>query len=215
MWRDRGWRFRRVAAATIVVALHAAVLYYVLAPKPERMTPVLTSQPSLEVMLYTEVRSPRVESRPASAHRPLALPIARRTKKHPVRTHIALETPSRPPRRKRNVHAWMHWENALTREIRVTQSRWRRKSHRLRFGFPKSSSAAPSPRHEWDGWDYAATHRIEELPQGGTVINLNDRCVLLINPFPLFGCAIGHIPAKGDLFKHLHDDRDEPPNALP
>ena len=51
-------------------------------------------------------------------------------------------------------------------------------------------------------WDYAATHRVETLPQGGLLINLSDNCVLLIFPLPFVACGIGKRPANGDLFKH-------------
>jgi hypothetical protein len=54
-------------------------------------------------------------------------------------------------------------------------------------------------------WDYAATHRIEVLPQGGIVIHINDNCVLLLIPLPLVGCGIGKHPANGDLFQHRRD----------
>lgn len=54
-------------------------------------------------------------------------------------------------------------------------------------------------------WDYAATHRIEALPQGGLLIHINDNCVLLIFPLPLVGCAIGKRSANGDLFESMHE----------
>jgi hypothetical protein len=54
-------------------------------------------------------------------------------------------------------------------------------------------------------WDYAATHRVESLPQGGLLINLSDHCVLLLFPLPLIGCGIGKRPANGDLFKNMHN----------
>lgn len=54
-------------------------------------------------------------------------------------------------------------------------------------------------------WDYAATHRVESLPQGGLLINLSDNCVLLLFPLPLVGCGIGKRPANSDLFKHMHN----------
>jgi hypothetical protein len=54
-------------------------------------------------------------------------------------------------------------------------------------------------------WNYAATHRIEAIPQGGLLVHLNDNCVLIIFPLPLIGCGIGKHPANGDLFEHRHD----------
>jgi hypothetical protein len=55
------------------------------------------------------------------------------------------------------------------------------------------------------GWDYSHTHRVETAEGGGVVIHLNDRCVLVLMPFPLPFCGIGKIPVRGDLFDHLHD----------
>jgi hypothetical protein len=57
-------------------------------------------------------------------------------------------------------------------------------------------------------WDYAATHRLESSAQG-LIINLNDRCLLLISlsiMAVIGGCKLGEIPARGDLFMHMRDD---------
>jgi hypothetical protein len=54
-------------------------------------------------------------------------------------------------------------------------------------------------------WDYAATHRIEAIPEGGILVHINDNCVLIIFPLPFIGCGIGTRPANGDLFEHRHD----------
>jgi len=54
-------------------------------------------------------------------------------------------------------------------------------------------------------WDYAATHRVEALPQGGLLIHINDNCALLIFPLPFVACAIGKRPANGDLFEAMHE----------
>jgi hypothetical protein len=54
-------------------------------------------------------------------------------------------------------------------------------------------------------WDYAATHRIEAIPEGGMLVHINDNCVLIIFPLPFIGCGIGKRPANGDLFEHRHD----------
>jgi hypothetical protein len=81
------------------------------------------------------------------------------------------------------------------------------------FGFPKAPTAAPAvPKF---GWYYAGTHRIEELPGGGTIINLTDRCAIVVYVLLIPVCKIGKIPANGDLFKRLHDRRDGSEGALP
>ena len=76
------------------------------------------------------------------------------------------------------------------------------KRHELDFAhaFPTQPKKAPQ-----FAWDYAATHRIEAIPQGGLAVHLNDNCVLLIFPLPFIGCGIGKHPANADLFEHRHD----------
>ncbi|MGH8149263.1 MAG: hypothetical protein ACRETB_04685 [Steroidobacteraceae bacterium] len=40
------------------------------------------------------------------------------------------------------------------------------------------------------------------------MININDDCVIVFMPFPIGDCGIGHIPVKGDMFKHMGDYND-------
>ncbi|HEY6620904.1 MAG TPA: hypothetical protein VIY68_15265 [Steroidobacteraceae bacterium] len=86
-------------------------------------------------------------------------------------------------------------KNAVAKELE-------RKKHEADFThvFPTQPKKPPQ-----FAWNYAATHRIEALPQGGLVIHINDNCALLIFPLPFIGCSIGKRPANGDLFEHLHD----------
>ena len=79
----------------------------------------------------------------------------------------------------------------------------RRKAERT----PDPRFARPTPRPEF-GWDRSKTHQVEALPQGGTVIHLNDRCALVLSGFLLPVCKIGKIPARGDLFEHMGDSHD-------
>jgi len=55
-------------------------------------------------------------------------------------------------------------------------------------------------------WDRAHTQRVEPLATGGTLLHLNERCALVLYfVIPLAGCALGEIPARGDLFDHMRD----------
>jgi hypothetical protein len=72
------------------------------------------------------------------------------------------------------------------------------------FGFPHASTT-PSPKAPQFGWSYAPPHRVQSLPGGGLLVNLNDNCVLVFSPLPFFFCAPGKMPANGDLFKHMKD----------
>jgi len=56
-------------------------------------------------------------------------------------------------------------------------------------------------------WDYAQTHRLESSAQG-LLVNLNDRCSILISVYLMAvigGCKIGPLPVHGDLFAHMRD----------
>ncbi len=72
------------------------------------------------------------------------------------------------------------------------------------FGFPHHAAPATAKPPEF-GWDYARTHRAESLPEGGLLINLNDRCVLLLAPLPFPVCGFGTKEANGKLFEHMRD----------
>ena len=65
--------------------------------------------------------------------------------------------------------------------------------------------AAGAPQFSWD---YAATHRLESSPHG-LVVNLNDRCSLLISVSAMAvmgGCKLGELPVHGNLFMHMKDE---------
>ncbi len=71
------------------------------------------------------------------------------------------------------------------------------------FGFPKAPpTMADYPQFDWD---YARTHRVESIPEGGVVIRLNDNCVLVLNPLPMAFCWPFKRAANGELFKHMRD----------
>lgn len=72
------------------------------------------------------------------------------------------------------------------------------------FGMPEASDANPKPRDEF-GWSHARTHRVEPLSGGGFVLNITDRCAIVVVLIPMPFCRIGTIPVRGDLFQHMHD----------
>lgn len=89
-------------------------------------------------------------------------------------------------------------------EVRAQESR--APARKLRFGFPRQP--APAAAVPEFGWDPASTHRLEALPQGGMLLNLNDRCALVIYGLFFPVCKIGRIPVNGHLFDHMRDRRD-------
>src|SRR5207302_2016071 len=70
------------------------------------------------------------------------------------------------------------------------------------FGMPPASPtfASALPRKPALAWNHARTHRVEALPGGVTVFNLNDHCaVALLWVVPFFGCTLDKIPPRGGL----------------
>jgi len=81
------------------------------------------------------------------------------------------------------------------------------------FGVPPASAMfAPAPaRTPGLAWNHARTHRVEALPGGVTVFHINDHCAIAFFwVMPFFGCALGKIPTRGDLFEYMHGARDPP-----
>jgi hypothetical protein len=72
------------------------------------------------------------------------------------------------------------------------------------FGYPHHSAIPPMKTPDF-GWSHAQTHRVESLPDGGVVINLNDNCVLVLNPLPFAMCSPFNKKADGDLFEHMRE----------
>jgi len=76
------------------------------------------------------------------------------------------------------------------------------------FGMPPASPmfASAPPRKPALAWNHARTHRVEALPGGVTVFNLNDHCaVALLWVVPFFVCTLDKIPPRGDLLDHMRD----------
>ena len=95
-----------------------------------------------------------------------------------------------PPAGRPGAGASIDWQQALRREVRARELA--PPPGKLEFGLPRRPAAGPTvPRF---GWDYARTHRVEPLPEGGLLINLSDRCAVVLYVLPIPVCRIGRIP---------------------
>jgi hypothetical protein len=84
---------------------------------------------------------------------------------------------------------------------------WAKEAERVAAdpGLNVGAEPAPAARQQF-GWDYAQTHRIEPLQDGGLLVNLTDRCSIIVRfPMILGGCKIGRIEARADLFAHMRE----------
>lgn len=84
---------------------------------------------------------------------------------------------------------------------------WAKEAERVAAdpGLNIGAEPAPAARQQFV-WDYAQTHRVEPLPDGGLIVNLSDRCSLIVRfPVLLGGCKIGKIDSRADLFAHMRE----------
>jgi hypothetical protein len=126
----------------------------------------------------------------------------------------SLTPPTAPQEGESNaIHPPIDWGSELERSARNSTAEGSSQKKRD-FGFPHTPQAGGDKGPEF-GWDYAATHRIESLPEGGLLIHLNDNCVLILFPLPFGGCAIGTRKANGDLFKNMNDPPPASPSIVP
>lgn len=193
------WRYasRRLAAAALTLALHGALLgCLAMLPVARRAPP----QPrGVARAIILTVRLPRLRS-----HHPHAPAVTGAHAGPEPANSIPVRVEPAPARTRAvgSVRPAVRWLGALRRAARRITSRG--VPPRVTFGFPRAQAFAPARRAPaWHGWDAGATHRIEELPQGGTLIVLGDRCSLVIAPLPIVGCWLGRLAASGRLFSHM------------
>lgn len=70
------------------------------------------------------------------------------------------------------------------------------------FGFPRR---APAPKTPTFDWDPVHTHRVEIGAEGGVIVHLSDKCVMVFMPLPFVACGIGKKEANGHLLDHMQD----------
>jgi hypothetical protein len=207
-WRART---RRIAAIAVVAAMHVLFLRLLILEIEPAFSP---AEVRLTVSLIATL--PHKTSRARSASRRMVskeheTPAGGRQanskrRLRQVRNQLAPEAPLR---------GRIDWEQALQSGAQDTISRSDRQNT-LTFGFAKSGiSSLSDGDREWDGWDFAATHRVGMLPRGGTAIRINDHCSIVLVPLPLFGCFPEKVEVNGDLFKDLRKARSGNSTGLP
>lgn len=194
---------RRVTAATLAAALQG-VFYWLILHEVVAPTALPDATP-LEVTILQTVRRLEPATQPRRRRRPRQL-LRRRegprpdTVAQPITLPRSIERARHPP---------IDWSRALQGEARAQELRT--PAHRLVFGSLRRS--APAPAAPEFGWDHASTHRLELLPQGGMLLNINDRCAIVIYGLIFPVCRIGRIPANGHLFDHMRDRRPGEPQG--
>jgi hypothetical protein len=202
-------RRRRIHVAGIialVVGLHLAALWFLLATS--RLVRRRADSGSFEIVLI----APAASEPPHTSQRRRA-PAARAQNQQPAPSTAPAPASAPAPAEQENnaIHAPIDWADELSRAAKdAARSATQAPKD---FGFPHlPSGSANAPQFDWD---YAATHRVERTPDGGLVLHLNDRCVLVFTPIPFPFCAIGTKKPDADLFKNMNKPADAQPASVP
>lgn len=200
---------RRLTAAVMAAALQG-LFYWLVVHEAVEPTAAPISKP-LEVTIFEMARQipkaafPR-KRRQVNTSGSIVAKKALTPEEPPIEQPITVTETVKPAPR-----GPIDWRRAMRAEMRMEDARSR--ANRLQFGFPREPASVPAlPQF---GWDYARTHRVQPLPGGGMLINLNDRCALVVYALFIPVCKIGRIPVNGALFKHIHDAQNDRPNGLP
>jgi hypothetical protein len=200
----------RFLVLIVVVAVHLG-LVAVFAVSGGRPRERLEEEPSITVVFLPEISTaqPVSRSNPASGAARGSAPGASK-RVAPARTLAPPDSSAIAPRlnevEELPAPASIDWSKEATlsasRQIESMEDARRRAGA---FTPWEANRAPPRKSKPEFGWSHARTHRIEALPEGGTLLWINDRCALAISGglFPV--CKLGKIEPRGDLFEFLHD----------
>jgi hypothetical protein len=142
-----------------------------------------------------------------------AASVAATPRKKPIAPHdtqiVTIAPPAQPPTAD-NPPAPIDWsreaELAIKQQAELARSTPPRALDKHGAGADFNGGLGPDrDRKPEFGWDRSHTHRVESLEGGGLLIHINDRCVVVLIPFPFPFCGIGKIPVRGDLLDHIHE----------
>jgi hypothetical protein len=194
--RARDLSASQFIAIVAVVLLHGAIFVLLMSARVPRLDSH-TNDTSMTLIVIPPVAAPRVvvpedvTPTPARSIESVASPPA-----------IPAETTT--PSEERAPIDWAR-EAALAARHQVDAIELERR--RTRGFTPKAQGREPetpvSPAPEF-GWARTA-QRVEALPEGGILIHVSERCVIVISVMVLPACGFGEIPANGDLFEHMND----------
>ncbi len=215
----------RIAAFVVVVAIHA-MLFFVFAELRSPSRQVREAQvseaqtPATLIFLQERELTRAVENKPpvtARAVRPAAPKAPAATRPAPEPNPDSIPEPEPASSSITPAPDWRAEAQIAANDEIEAEARKREKPSPLAphdfSGVKPGSTDTSKPQF---GWYRARTHRVEEIPTGGLVVHVNDRCavaIVFIFPFPL--CQIGKMPARSDLFSHKGEARAAGDSKLP
>lgn len=194
--RARELSASQVVAIVAVVVLHLAIFVSLMSARVPRLNSH-TDDTSMTLIVIPPVAVPRV----IVPERVISVP-ARSRESADSPPVIPAETTT--PIEERAPIDWAS-EAALAARHRADAVELERR--RARGFTPEAQGREPEtqvpPAPEF-GWSRTA-QRVETLPEGGILIHVSERCVIVVSVVMLPACGIGEIPVKGDLFEHMND----------
>jgi hypothetical protein len=184
-------RTQYLVAGAAVLALHGAIAWLLLSRMRALHTRPIAQ--SLEIFWVPAPSRPEpvADARPASprASRPFR------------RSAPPLPAPQQTPEPGENnaITPPVDWQGELAREAAAGA---KPQPDFQDFGFPRP--AAPAPRANEFAWDRSRTHRVQS-DQGALLVHVNDRCMIVLTPFPFPVCTPGKRAAEGNLFEHMKE----------
>jgi hypothetical protein len=195
-------RILRPAVLLLVVAIHAALL--LVASRRVMRVDMRSEEPLIFLALpeHAQVLAPGASQ--------AALPRKKQVAPHDTQL-IAIPTPDQQPAAADKNPAPIDWnreaELAIKQQAELAMATPPRALNKHGAGADFNGGLGPDREGKPEfGWDRSHTQRVESLEGGGLLIHINDRCVVVLLPFPLPFCGIGKIPVRGDLLDHMHDE---------
>jgi hypothetical protein len=139
----------------VVLGLHLTAVWLLLATS--RVIPIGTKSQVLEIVFIPRPAS-TLEGNPKSRLAESVAPGHRSKAKPDPRPDFA------PSTENNDIHPPVDWASELTRTARDAVPEESVQKSR-KFGFPHRAAAPAGKPAQFD-WDYAATHRIESIPEG-------------------------------------------------
>lgn len=174
---------KHLPALVLVVAVHCGVLLVLAALTRTRLLEVAPQAAAIEVLLIAGPSVPPTVAGSLPGSRPAAPSPAFPT----ARPHANVPPPPLPA-----PSTAIDWDG----EARAAAARKTDEdsAHRRRdmAALPRARAFQPTVTRPMFHWDHAGTHRVEPLQGGGTLINLNDSCVIVM--MPVAACRLGHSP---------------------
>jgi hypothetical protein len=194
--RARDLSASQFIAIVAVVLLHVAIFVLLMSARVPRLDSH-TDDTSMTLIVIPPVAASRV----VVPER--VTPVPARSREN-VASPPAIPAETTTPIKERAPIDWAR-EAALAARHQVDAVEFERR--RARGFTPEAQGREPEtlvpPAPEF-GWSRTA-QRVEALPEGGILIHVSERCVIVVSVMLIPACGIGEIPVNGDLFEHMND----------